>query len=43
MTVKDMFIKALTFDSTDKVPLMPGYPRESTLKAWHVFERQRIL
>ncbi|MGB9683224.1 MAG: uroporphyrinogen decarboxylase family protein [bacterium] len=34
MTPRERFIEALTFGKTDKVPLMPGGPRESTLKRW---------
>ncbi|SHF57445.1 Uroporphyrinogen decarboxylase (URO-D) [Caldanaerobius fijiensis DSM 17918] len=35
MTLRDMYIKALTFEDVDKIPLIPGYPRESTLKRWY--------
>jgi len=32
---RDGFRQALTFGKPDKVPLLPGDPRESTLEAWH--------
>lgn len=34
MTPRERFIETLTFGKPDKVPLMPGGPRESTLKRW---------
>ena len=36
MTERKRFIETLTFGKPDKVPLMPGNPRESTLKRWYV-------
>lgn len=36
MTERKRFIETLTFGKPDKVLLMPGRPRESTLKRWHV-------
>jgi uroporphyrinogen decarboxylase len=35
MNPRERYIRALTFDRPDRVPLMPGGPRESTLRAWH--------
>ena len=35
MTPRERFRETLTFGKPDKVPLMPGGPRESTLAAWH--------
>jgi len=35
MNPRERYIETLTFGSPDKVPLSPGGPRESTLKAWH--------
>lgn len=35
MNERERFCAALTFQTVDKVPLSPGGPRESTLKAWH--------
>ncbi|MFW6308845.1 MAG: uroporphyrinogen decarboxylase family protein [bacterium] len=35
MNSKERFRKTLLFQETDKVPLNPGGPRESTLEAWH--------
>ena len=35
MTQRERYIKALTFGNPDKVPLMPGHPRRSTLRRWH--------
>lgn len=34
MTFRERFIETLTFGRPDKIPLMPGGPRESTLKRW---------
>lgn len=34
MTPRERFIETLTFGKPDKVPLIPGGPRESTLKRW---------
>ena len=35
MTPRQRFLATYLFGSPDKVPLDPGYPRESTLLAWH--------
>jgi uroporphyrinogen decarboxylase len=35
MNERERFRAALLFDKPDKVPLDPGWPRESTLEAWH--------
>ncbi|NPV81669.1 MAG: hypothetical protein HPY52_15640 [Firmicutes bacterium] len=35
MTPRERFLETLTFGKPDKVPFMPGSPRESTLAAWH--------
>ena len=35
MNDRERYCAALTFQPVDKVPLSPGWPRESTLKAWH--------
>lgn len=35
MTFREDFVQTLLFGKPDKVPLLPGSPRESTLKAWH--------
>lgn len=35
MNPRDRYIEALTFGHPDRIPLMPGGPRESTLAAWH--------
>jgi uroporphyrinogen decarboxylase len=35
MTARQRFLEALTFGKPDRVPLEPGWPRESTLAAWH--------
>jgi len=34
MTPRQRFIEALTFGRPDRIPLSPGWPRESTLAAW---------
>ena len=34
MTPRERFLKTLLFEKPDRVPLVPGGPRESTLKAW---------
>lgn len=34
MDDRQRFIAALTFGSPDRIPLEPGYPRQSTLRAW---------
>ena len=35
MTLRERFKEALLFGTLDKVPLNPGYARESTIAAWH--------
>jgi uroporphyrinogen-III decarboxylase len=35
MTERERFIETLLFGRPDRIPLMPGGPRESTLAAWH--------
>lgn len=35
MNERTRFREALLFGNPDKIPLQPGGPRESTLKAWH--------
>lgn len=35
MTARERFRETLCFGRPDRVPLMPGAPRESTLAAWH--------
>ena len=35
MTERERFRQTLLFGTPDRVPLEPGGPRESTLKAWH--------
>jgi uroporphyrinogen decarboxylase len=35
MTPRQRFIQTLTFGRPDRVPFEPGWPRESTLAAWH--------
>ncbi len=35
MTPRQRYIETLTFRSPDKIPFIPGGPRESTLAAWH--------
>jgi hypothetical protein len=35
MAVRERYRAALLFGSPDRVPFDPGWPRESTLKAWH--------
>jgi hypothetical protein len=32
---RERYIETLTFGSPDRIPFDPGYPRESTLRAWH--------
>jgi len=34
MTERQRYVETVTFGNPDKVPLNPGLPRESTLKAW---------
>ena len=35
MNHKQRYIETLTFGNPDKIPLIPGYGRESTLERWH--------
>ena len=35
-TFRERYLKALLFGEPDRIPLMPGEPRESTLRAWRV-------
>lgn len=35
MTERERYRKALLFGNPDRFPFEPGWPRESTLKAWH--------
>ena len=35
MNARERFVGALTFEDIDRVPLMTGGPRESTLRRWH--------
>jgi uroporphyrinogen-III decarboxylase len=35
MTHRDRYLATMTFEKPDRVPFNPGWPRESTLKAWH--------
>jgi uroporphyrinogen decarboxylase len=35
MTPRERYLKTMLFGKPDKIPFMPGGPRESTLKAWH--------
>jgi Uroporphyrinogen decarboxylase (URO-D) len=35
MTPRQRFIETLTFGTPDRIPFVPGGPRESTLAAWH--------
>ena len=32
---RQRYVETLRFGTPDRIPLMPGEPRESTLKAWH--------
>ena len=32
---RDRYVESLKFGTSDRIPLMPGEPRESTLKAWY--------
>ena len=34
MTSRERYVNALTFGRPDRVPFMPGWPRQSTLAAW---------
>ncbi len=35
MNYRERCLKTLLFENTDKVPLLPGYGRESTRARWH--------
>ncbi|HQO36065.1 MAG TPA: uroporphyrinogen decarboxylase family protein, partial [bacterium] len=35
MNTRQRFRETLLFGSPDKIPFIPGYPRKSTLEAWH--------
>ena len=35
MTFREAYLSTLRFEKCDRIPLMPGQPRESTLDAWH--------
>ena len=35
MNPRQRYIETVTFGNPDKIPFMPGGPRESTIKAWH--------
>jgi hypothetical protein len=35
MTERERYLETLLFGNPDKIPLQPGWPRESTLAAWH--------
>jgi len=35
LTFRQRYLETLLFMKPDRVPLMPGGPRESTLRAWH--------
>ncbi|HHW09188.1 MAG TPA: hypothetical protein GXX29_04370 [Firmicutes bacterium] len=35
MTFRERYLETLLFGRPDRIPLMPGAPRESTLAAWH--------
>lgn len=35
MTFRERYLEALLFGMPDRIPFMPGEPRESTLRAWH--------
>ncbi len=35
MTPRQRYVETLTFGKPDRIPLEPGWPRESTLAAWH--------
>ncbi|NLC68425.1 MAG: hypothetical protein GX754_06495 [Clostridiaceae bacterium] len=35
ITERERYLETLLFGNPDKIPLQPGYPRESTLDAWH--------
>ncbi len=35
MNARERYLAALLFQRPDKIPFLPGVPRESTLRAWH--------
>ena len=35
MTFRERYLETLLFGRPDRIPLMPGGPRESTLRVWH--------
>jgi len=35
MTPRERYLETMLFGKPDKIPFIPGSPRESTLKAWH--------
>jgi len=35
MNARERYLETLLFGKPDRVPLSPGGPRESTLRAWH--------
>ena len=35
MTFREAYLRTLLFEKCERVPLIPGEPRESTLQAWH--------
>ena len=35
MNIRERYIETLTFGTPDKIPFDPGWPRESTIAAWH--------
>jgi len=35
MNPRERYLETLTFGKPDRLPLLPGGPRESTLRAWH--------
>jgi uroporphyrinogen decarboxylase len=35
MNARDLFLNTLNFKTVNRIPFMPGSPRESTLKTWH--------
>ena len=36
MNDRERFQETMLFGRPDKIPLEPGWPRESTLRTWHV-------
>ena len=34
MNARERYVKTLTFGQPDKIPLMPGHPRKSTIERW---------